>query len=197
MPKGPHVTASNERILVMGVGNPLMRDDGAGPRVIEVLLDGFIFPDNVEVVDAGTMGYSILDMFREIDQLIVVDAIKSSGHDPGTVLVLTPEDMADNEIIRSAHDTRLIDVLRAAALLGYMPKTVAVGIQIESIAEWVLELSEPVAAAVPIATAAVLDQLRNIGVEPTVREGSHPDARILEALRTHAPMSEGDAEPVE
>ena len=41
-----------ERILVMGVGNPLMRDDGAGPRVVELLLSAYRFPEHVEVIDA-------------------------------------------------------------------------------------------------------------------------------------------------
>ena len=63
------------RILVMGVGNPLMRDDGIGPRVVEMLLAGYSFPENVEVVDAGTMSYMILDLIRDFDRLVIIDAL--------------------------------------------------------------------------------------------------------------------------
>lgn len=176
----------------MGVGNPLMLDDGAGPRVIEVLLESFEFPDNVELMDAGTMGFSILDVFREIDHLIVIDAVKNTGHDPGTVLLLTPEDMAQSEIIRSAHDTQLIEVLKAAAMLGHVPKTICVGVQIQSIQEWVLELSEPVAEAIPLAAAAVIGQLRQIGVEPELREGDDQGRQILDIADTHDLIAEED-----
>ena len=81
---------SDERILVLGVGNPLMGDDGIGPRVVELLLAGYSFPSSVDVVDAGTMSFMILDLVRNADQLIVVDAIQSTGRPAGTVVTLTP-----------------------------------------------------------------------------------------------------------
>lgn len=176
---------SEDRVLVMCVGNPLMRDDGAGPRVAEVLLEAFDFPPNVEVMDAGTMGFSILDVFRDIDQLIVVDAVKNTGHDAGTVVVLSPEDMAQSEIIRSAHDTQLIEVLKAAAMLGHVPKTICIGVQIERIEEWVLELSTPVAEAIPVACGAVIGRLRDLGVDVRAKDESELAPAILEIADSH------------
>ncbi len=179
------------RILVMGVGNPLMRDEGIGPRVAELLMAGYDFPEYVEVVDAGTMGYSILDLFRGVDHLIVVDALRDTGHPAGTVLLLTPDEVASNQVMHSLHDVRIVDVLQAAALVDCAPETVCVGMQIEEIAEWVLELSEPCEAALPVAAALVIDRLGALGVEPTPRpEGTHITATIIEALRTYAPMPE-------
>jgi hydrogenase maturation protease len=177
-----------ERILVMGVGNPLMRDDGLGPRVVELLRAGYVFPDNVEVVDAGTMSFMILDLFRDVDRLIIVDAIKDTEHPPGTVLTLSPEEIAPNQVMHSLHDVRLIDVLQAAELMGYSPQAVAIGVQIESIEEWVLELSAPVAAAVPVAAAAVLDQLAALGVTPTPDAAADVHAQIIAALRSYNSM---------
>lgn len=185
--------ALDTRVLVMGIGNPLMRDEGAGPRVVELLLKGFVFPDGVEVIDAGTMGFGILDVIRGIDQLIVVDALRETGHPAGTVLLLTPDEMSENQVMHSLHDTRLVDVLQAAALMDRAPETVAVGIQIEAIEEWVLELSEPVAEALPIAAAAVLDRLRALGIDPVARDGDETTALIIEALRTYAPMPEHES----
>jgi hydrogenase maturation protease len=187
---------SEDRILVMGVGNPLMRDEGIGPRVIELLRSTYTFPANVEVVDAGTMGLMILDLLRGIDRLIVVDAVKDTGHEPGTVLLLSPEDLAENQVMHSLHDMRLVDVLQNAALLDCTPSTVVVGVQIESIVQWVVELSPRAEAALPVAVVAVLDQLKAAGVEPTPHEGTDVDARIIEALRTFAPMLESDAAPL-
>jgi len=182
------MTGNAQRILVMGVGNPLMRDDGAGPRVIEMLRAAYVFPDNVEVVDAGTLSYMILDLFRGIDELVLIDAMQGGDEKPGTVAVLTPEEIAPNQVKHSMHDVGIVDVLQAAELMGAAPHTVAIGIQIESIEQWVLELSEPVAAAVPLAAAAVLNALQSLGVEPLPNEGSDPQAQIISALRTFAPM---------
>lgn len=172
----------------MGVGNPLMRDEGAGPRTVEILMAGFDFPDNVEVVDCGTMGYTILDVIRGADHLIVVDALKTDDLEPGTVVRLEPEDFAASQVMHSLHDVRLPDVLQAASLIGSSPQTIAIGIQIEEIREWVLELSEPVSAALPIAVAAVLEELAELGVEPTVRSETTLDAEIIESVRTYAPL---------
>lgn len=186
------------RILVMGVGNPLMRDEGIGPRVAEMLMAGWEFPPNVEVVDAGTMGYSILDLFRGIDHAIIIDALRETGHPAGTVLIMTPDEVADNQVMHSLHDVRIVDVLGAAALMDRAPETVCVGMQIDGITEWVLELSEPCERALPVAAAAALDQLRRLGAEPTPRQDA-PDvnASIIEALRTYAPMPEQATGPAD
>jgi len=178
----------SERILVMGVGNPLMRDDGIGPRVIEMLRAGYTFPDNVDVVDAGTMSFMILDLLRGIDRLIIIDAVRDTGEPPGTVLRMTPEEIAPNQIAHSLHDVRLVDVLQAADLMGSTPETIAFGIQIEAIEEWVLELSAPLEAAVPIAAGAVLEELQSMGIEPLACDDDDVHAQIIGALRSYAPM---------
>ncbi len=185
--------SGTQRILIMGVGNPLMRDDGIGPRVIEMLLSGYSFPDNVELVDAGTMSFMILDLLRGVDDLILVDAMQDTASPAGTVVVLTPEEIAPNQVKHSMHDVGIVDVLQAAELMDRAPATVAIGVQIESIEQWVLELSEPVAAAVPIAAAAVLDELKKLGVEPVANETADVHAQIISALRTYAPMPDTSA----
>jgi hydrogenase maturation protease len=177
-----------ERILVLGVGNPLMRDDGVGPRVVELLLAGYRFPDNVEVVDAGTMSYMILDMLRDIDQLIIIDAVRETGFPAGTVTKMTPEEIAPNQMPHSMHDIALVNVLQAAELMGNAPPAVAIAIQIDTIEEWVLELSPECEAAVPIAAAAVLDELAALGSPGVPNDDVDVHAQVIAALRTYAPM---------
>ena len=185
------------RILVMGVGNPLMRDEGAGPRTVEILMNAFDYPDNVEVVDCGTMGYTILDVLRGADYLIVVDALRADDLEPGEVVRLDPSEFAASQVMHSLHDIRLPEVLQAAALIGTAPTTVAIGIQIEEIAEWVVELSEPVEAALPIAVAAVLEELAALGVHPTPRTDSNVDADIIAAVRSYAPIPASALRPAD
>jgi len=179
---------SATRILVMGVGNPLMRDDGIGPRVVEMLLAGYKFPDNVEVVDAGTMSYMILDMFREIDELVIIDAVRETGHPAGTVMRMTPEEIAPNQMPHSMHDVALIDILQAADLMGTAPHAACVAVQIESIEDWVLELSPGCEAALPIAAAAVLDELEALGYPGVPNDDVDVHAQVIAALRSYAPM---------
>ncbi len=155
---------ASQRILVLGVGNPLMGDEGIGPRIVEHLLSNYRFPESLQVVDAGTMGFSILNLFREADAVLVVDAVRGSGEEPGTVLSLAPEAMAANQIMHSLHDTRLVDVLDAARLMGLDPHVDCIGVEIAEIVHWQVELSPVVEAAVPFAAQAVVDRLAEWGI---------------------------------
>jgi hydrogenase maturation protease len=179
-------------VLVLGVGNPLMRDEGIGPRTVEFLLDGFDFPESVEIMDAGTMGYMMLDLLRGREHLLVIDAMKDTGHEPGTVLLLSAEDIAPNTVLHSMHDLRVIDVLQSAALMGIQLEAQCVGVQIESIEEWVTELSEKVEAAIPMAASVALDVLKAWGVETTAREGSSAPAQVIRAMRTYERIDQAE-----
>jgi hydrogenase maturation protease len=180
------MTQSSERILVLGVGNPLMGDDGIGPRVVELLQSGYQFAENVELLDAGTMSFAILNLIREADHLIVVDAVRNTGHPAGTVMRMTPEQIAPNQIRHSMHDVALIDVLEAVELMGYSPNAVAIAVQIECIQEAVLKLSDCVEAAVPIAAAAALDELAALGA-PGIVGDEVVHARVSAAMASYTP----------
>jgi len=174
-----------ERITVMGIGNPLMRDEGIGVRVVEELMTAFEFPDNVTLVDAGTMGMTILNLFQDCDYMLVVDAIDGTGEEPGTVVRLSPEDLSPNQVMHSLHDVRLVDVMQTAMLMGLEPEVDCVGIQIEDMNELSIGLTPAVEAAVPDAIAAALTVLAERGITPRPRDGAEAsaDARVLSAIR--------------
>ena len=186
-----------ERILILGIGNPLMGDEGIGVRVAEVFMRNFVLPDGVEVLDAGTMGLGMMGLFRGRDLVIVVDAVDHTGHEPGTVLIMTPEDLAPSQVLHSLHDMRLVHVLEAASLTGLQPDVVCVGVQIAAIEQWVTELTPAVDAAIPSAVAAVLDLLasRKIALRPAV--DASIDAAVIESIRarTSIPTPFDPADP--
>lgn len=184
-------------ILVLGVGNPLMADEGVGPRIVEFLREGYCFPESVEVDDAGTMGFMIIDLLREREHVLILDATQNTGLDPGTVLRLTPDEIAPNAVMHSMHDLRIIDVLQAAALLGAEPDVACVGVQIDNMAEWVTELTPAVEAAIPMAAAVALDILAEWGATPQVREHSDASAQVLRAIRTYERIPTHGAEQAE
>lgn len=169
--------------MVMGVGNPLCRDEGIGPRVVEELLARYDFPDHVRVIDAGTMGMGILDLFRDCDFLLVVDAVDGTGEPPGTVVRVAAEDVASNQIMHSLHDVRLIDVLQAAELIGSRPDATFVGVQVRDIGGPEIGLSAEVEAAVPSAVGCALSVLAERGVVPVESAGGSQGAAVLRAVR--------------
>lgn len=179
----PEDELTAERITVMGIGNPLMRDEGIGIRVIEVLGETVEFPPNVTIVDAGTMGMSILGLFRECDYMLIVDAVDGTGEEPGTVVRIPPDEFAPNQVMHSLHDIRFVDVLAAAEMMGARPEAECVGVQIEDMSELSIGLTPALEAALPAAVEAVLDVLAERGVTAVPRDEPSPESRVLGAIR--------------
>ena len=180
-----------DTILLLGAGNIIMADEGIGPLALKYLHEHFDFPVNVGLLDVATTGMGMLSNLEGFDHLVIIDATDNSGHPPGTVIFYTPEDLGQQQVMHTAHDQRLTDVLFAAALTGIELKSVKiVGVQIQSMEQFVLELSPPVQEALPIACAAALHCLRDLGFESTAKAGVEVDARLMDALQNYAPEEE-------
>lgn len=151
-------------ILVLGIGNLLLSDEGVGVRVVEALEQGYDLPPHVETLDGGTSGMELMETMAGRDHLIVVDAVRT-GALPGTVVLLRDNDVPALFTQKiSPHQLGLCDVLMALRLTGEFPRRLTlVGIEPASLAPGI-GLSETVARAVAPALAQVLAQLVQDGV---------------------------------
>ena len=167
-------------ILVAGVGNIFMGDDGFGVEVVQRLARRQL-PPNVKVVDFGIRGidltYALLDGFRAA---VLVDAMQR-GEEPGTITIVEPEqpsmvDSAAEDLLISPHDLDPAKVLRLVkALGGNCQRLLLVACEPATFGneEGLMGLSSPVAAAVDHAVAAVetlVRQLLEEGRESTTGE---------------------------
>ena len=84
--------AIGKKIMVLGVGNILLRDEGAGVRVVEWLDARYSFPENVELVDGATAGLDLLPIMEGVDHVIIVDTVKTD-EPPGSIFRFTPQDI--------------------------------------------------------------------------------------------------------
>ncbi len=112
-------------ILVLGIGNLLLRDEGVGVHVVRALED-LPLPDDVELLDGGTAGADLLDAISERRKLIVVDALDADVP-PGTIVRMEPEDLAagDSDGL-SLHELGIAETLRMASHLNCRPAEVAI-----------------------------------------------------------------------
>ncbi|MCV6636184.1 HyaD/HybD family hydrogenase maturation endopeptidase [Candidatus Albibeggiatoa sp. nov. NOAA] len=153
------------QIVVMGVGNILLTDEGIGVRAAEYLMKHYDYPDNVTILDGGTMGMELLGHIVDIDLLIVLDAV-ASDKPAGTVV-----SMEGDEIPRffasklSPHQVGIADVLAAADLVAKSPKRILLfGVVPENL-ELSTELTPTVAEKLPIIVNNVIDTLQQQGIE--------------------------------
>ena len=154
-------------VLVLGIGNLVMSDDGIGVRVVQQLAERYRFPAGVTVLDGGTLGLDLLPQLEGVARLLVVDAVET-GRTPGTLVRLAGEDVPIVlETKVSPHQMGLKDLLAVAMLQGFAPQEMVLwGVQPERI-EMSLELSPVVAAQLDPLVEKVLAELAGWGVTAT------------------------------
>ncbi|MBW2452717.1 MAG: HyaD/HybD family hydrogenase maturation endopeptidase [Deltaproteobacteria bacterium] len=159
-------------ILVLGLGNTIMSDDGFGVRAVNALSSRYRFRGPVKVLDGGTLGLDLLPHLEEVDKLLIVDALDMRG-EPGQVFRIEGEEVPRAFASKlSVHQMGLQDLLAVADLQGYLPQQLVVwGVQPACI-EMGTELTATVAAALPEVMEHLIAELRSWGVEvlPDQRE---------------------------
>lgn len=150
-------------VLVLGVGNMLLTDEGVGGRVVEELLRQWRIPEGVEVVDGGTMGMDLLPYMDDRSHLLIVDAIKTS-QTPGHAVRLPLDDPpAFFRTMISPHQLGLSEVLGVAELTDTMPPNIVLfGMEPVSL-DTAIGLTPLVEENVPVLVNMVKDELTSLG----------------------------------
>ncbi|MEJ2068340.1 MAG: HyaD/HybD family hydrogenase maturation endopeptidase [Deltaproteobacteria bacterium] len=147
----------NKKILILGVGNLILKDEGVGVHAVREL-EGKDLPAHVEVIDGGTYLMDLLSVIQEAERIIVIDALKGGGG-PGTIYRVTPDDlMAETERALSLHQVGLLEILGMVRQLGGDPHAVIIGVEPKEIA-WGMELTPEVAAKLPKVIEMVMEEL--------------------------------------
>ncbi len=166
---------SRRRILVAGVGNIFLGDDGFGVEVVRRLA-GRELPDGVEVVDFGIRGMDLAYALQDDYELVVFVDATPRGEKPGTVYLIEPEIEEEGEVVLDTHGMDPLKVIKLARALGAKPtRTLVVGcepqvvISGEDYEDMLMELSEPVHAAVEEAVKLVESLVKEVGREKEVK----------------------------
>ena len=161
---------SRTPVLVLGLGNVVCTDDGAGIAAIHKLIREYEMPEGVAAVDGGTLGLSLLPLVDSADQVILVDAINAEAP-PGTLVRIEGDQVAPAVYERlSPHQIGVADLLAGASLLDRYPERVVIlGVVPQSI-ELGLERTPAVDAAIPELVRRVVEELTALGYPPVPSE---------------------------
>lgn len=137
--KQQHMENHKKKLLVLGVGNTLLMDEGIGVHAVHTLLKE-TWPADIDFIDGGTFTQDIFYLFQAYETVLVLDIIRA-GNSPGTIYDLREKDLRRDEKQRlSLHDIDLLDSLDMAELTGSKPALFFLGIEPEKI-DWGIELS--------------------------------------------------------
>lgn len=135
-------------VAVLGMGNLIYSDDGAGLRALWALEKAPGLPPGVELVDGSAAGLPVIGLIEKAERLLILDAVHI-GAEPGAVVRLGEEDLREISGGAHVHELGLPDLVSALRLLGRMPEQlVLLGIQAESVALGT-ELTPAVEAGLP------------------------------------------------
>lgn len=159
-----------ERILVIGMGNVLMHDEGIGVRAAEELEARYHLPANVRVVDGGTTGMELFEPMRHADCLIIADAVNAKAPAGTLVRIANEEIRAFFQTKLSNHQLGLSDLLALLAFKGETPRHVAIIGMVPHVLENKLGLSAPATAGLDEMVQMLVDELEKVGAGVTARD---------------------------
>ena len=168
-------TGASRRKIVVGVGNPVLTDDGVGIRAAELLRDRLGASAPVDVVELWAGGLRLMEALAGYDEAVVIDAMVTGRVEPGTVVEIGLSDLPVTRNVSCLHDTNLPIALELGREAGVpLPASIRVfGIEALDVTTFSERLTEPVAAGLPVLLGRVMGALgRDAG-------GSREDRPVL------------------
>lgn len=152
-------------IVVLGVGNILLTDEGLGVHVVEALKANYTFTPQISLIDGGTMGMELLTYMRGMKKILLIDAV-NGGEAPGTIYEFPHRELEQYFTDHiSVHEVGMQDILRIRAIQeNPLEDAIVIGVEPESL-DVGFEPSAPVQKALPEVKDRVLRVLREWGVQ--------------------------------
>jgi hydrogenase maturation protease len=159
-PASKKIESLKQPLLVLGIGNVLLGDEGVGVHAVR-MLENKTYPEQISFLDGGTGGFHLLSVFQHYKKIIMIDATLD-GNNPGKVSLLKPKYAKDFPQTLSAHDIGLRDLVNSSALLGFYPEIYLITVSIPDNQPLQMLLSPQVQQSLPEIEVIVNDLIEKI-----------------------------------
>jgi len=179
-----NTAAPQQQVVVIGVGNLLWADEGFGVRCVEALAAGWTLPEDVRILDGGTLGLALVPELLDATHVLLFDAVAHRG-EPGSLVVARNEEvpalMSGGKM--SLHQVGMNDVLASLQLLGHeLERLTVIGVRPVQLADYGGSLTPQVRVQVSVAVALGLEELRRWRVTVCERRDDPVRDVVIEAL---------------
>ena len=146
------------KVAILGVGNILLKDEGIGVRVVKELENHYSFPSGIQLIDGGTAGHHLINLIRDFDEIIVIDAVEGK-EPPGTIYRFSLDQITfEIPTTFSIHEVGVLEVLSQLKLLDKVPRVTFIGIEPLDISPWGMNLSPVIEGKIPELMEEVLKE---------------------------------------
>jgi len=148
------------KTLVLGLGNPILSDDGVGLRIAEEL-EGRVDQQEVTVMETSVAGLSLLDMLAGYDKAIMIDAVQTVGGQAGRIYRLDPEALDFTRHAASPHDVNFATALELGKRLGLpLPREIVIfAVEVADASTFSEECTPEVKQAIPVCAKMIIQEL--------------------------------------
>jgi hydrogenase maturation protease len=155
--------SNSARTLILGLGNPILSDDGIGCHVAMALEDRLQEPE-ADVLEASIAGLDFLDLLTGYDKVIIIDAIQTGAGTPGQIYRLEPEILADTRHAGTPHDVNLATALELGRELQLpLPQQVIIfAIEVKDVTSFGEECTPEVLKAIPACVEMIVQELNGV-----------------------------------
>ncbi|EQB62467.1 MAG: hypothetical protein RBG1_1C00001G0046 [candidate division Zixibacteria bacterium RBG-1] len=151
-----------EKILVLGLGNPILSDDGVGIYAVRQASSLFIHPQ-VEYQESSLAGFGFIDTITGFEKVIIVDSINWQKNPPGTISVIKTKDLTNHPYLRNFHNLSLSGTLALADQLGIpRPKEILIfAVEVQDYSTFSEKCTPEVEASIPKVVQMIIEQVKS------------------------------------
>ena len=170
----------NKKIAIIGSGNSFFKDEGIGLYAVKYLKENYVFTPEIEFVDGGTLGFLLMPLLQEFDEVIIVNTASEDGLKIGNISVKNCEEFLDGTLIKkTANEVEIAEMLQICSMAEHMANTTLISITPEDIISVEVGLSEVLKSVWSEYITTILDVLKEREIEVSKSKNSLSLEEIL------------------
>jgi hydrogenase maturation protease len=156
----------NKKIAMIGSGNAFFKDEGVGLYAVKYLKENYSFTPEIEFIDGGTLGFLLMPLLQEFEEVIIVNTDSQNSKNFGEVMVKNCEEFLDGTLIKkTANEVEIAEMLQICSMANHMAKTILVSIVPEDIVSVEVGLSPSLKSAWNYFIDTILDIIKASDIE--------------------------------
>jgi hydrogenase maturation protease len=162
----------DKKIALIGSGNAFFKDEGIGLYGAKYIKENYTFePDIVEIVDGGTLGFKLMPLLQEFDEVVIINTASDDAKRPGDITIKSCDEFLNGDLIKkTANEVEIAEMLQICSLTENMAETTVISIVPDDIISVEVALSDTLRDAWQSYINITLDKLKSLGVNIKKRE---------------------------
>jgi hydrogenase maturation protease len=171
----------DKSIALIGSGNAFFKDEGIGLYAAKYIKENYNFEPEVEIVDGGTLGFKLMPLLQEFDEVIIINTASDETKKIGEISIKTTDEFLDGALVKkTANEVEIAEMLQICSLTEAMAETTVISMVPEDIVSVEVGLSDAISSRWDTYIQTVLEKLQNLGVKVKKKDTSMTLDEILD-----------------